>query len=54
MRYKYSCTKCGLDEVKNFHYSMGNRVCGECGETLERKFIQPPKGWFNQISRSAE
>jgi len=60
MRYKYVCTTCDLEDVKNFHYRMDKdtgvecRVCPECGNMLKRKFVNPPRGWFNQISRSSE
>ena len=57
MIYKYVCTSCKLDNIKSFLYKTDPetgvecRICPECGEMLKRKFMRPPKAWFNQISR---
>ena len=51
-RYKYSCPTCGFDDVKQINYKfvglIKTAICPECDENLEKKFIKPPRNWFNQ------
>ena len=58
-RYKYSCPACGLDDVKQIDYKLEKPknlpaglvripICYLCGGSLEKKFMKPPKSWFNQ------
>jgi len=58
-RYKYSCPTCGLDDVKQIDYKLEKPknlpaglvripICYLCGNRLEKKFMNPPKNWFNQ------
>ena len=56
-RYKYSCIKCELEDVKQVLYK-GDRwdrgqepLCGICGEALKREFMKPPQAWMNQQRR---
>ena len=55
-RYQYGCSACGLVDVKTIIYKSDEpdiagaeyRACPDCGTMLERKFLRPPQGWFNQ------
>jgi len=58
-RYKYSCPTCGLDDVRQIDYKLEKPkdlptglvripICYLCGDRLEKKFMKPPKNWFNQ------
>jgi len=54
-RYKYSCTTCDLEDVKQFIYTENNQMaaatCKICGEILKRNFLKPPREWMNQQRR---
>ena len=54
-RYKYSCAKCELTDVKQLIYTENNRmataICKICGEILKREFLKPPQEWMNQQRR---
>ena len=53
-RYKYSCAKCELKDVKQFLYTSGKQgqpACKICGEVLKRDFLKPPQEWMNQQRR---
>ena len=47
-RYKYTCGTCKLDDVRQINYDNQKQpICFECKNVLERKFVKPPKEWFN-------
>ena len=54
-RYKYSCAKCNLKDVKQLIYTESNRqavaMCKICGEALKREFLKPPQEWMNRQGR---
>ena len=58
-RYKYSCSTCGLDDVKQIDYKLQKPenlpaglvripTCPTCGKKLKKEFMKPPKNWFNE------
>ncbi len=54
--YKFKCTPCNLDNVKQFLYRYNEetgaidlRVCEECGNPVQRVWDRPPKSWFRSI-----
>lgn len=54
--YKFKCTTCGLDDVKQFLYKFNKatgaidlRVCEECSNPVERVWGDPPKSWYRSI-----
>ena len=59
--YSYKCSKCNLDDVKRFLYTMNSetghidlRVCEDCGEPVERVWKIPSADWYRSITRPNE
>ena len=54
--YKFKCTPCGLNDVKQFLYRRNPdtghidlRVCEACGTPVERSWGRPPDSWYRSI-----
>jgi len=55
-RYKFKCTKCDINDVKQFLYrynadtgAIDLKVCEDCGNPVERVWGNPPDSWYRSI-----